>query len=250
MTSERPRAESLSAAERVDGLPDGIEAWTTTRRMGSFGLASTEAVGEVMSRWQGVADDLAAVGVSRLASAVQVHGADIVHHRRGWRGWLRLDGVDGHIATDVGTALAVTIADCTPVFVAHPAGAVAALHAGWRGTAAGILPAGLAAMAELGYPADECTVHLGPSICKGCYEVGPEVFEAVTGSRPATKGHLDVRAVLADQALRAGVGNLTVSARCTRCDGELFYSHRGGDWGRQLGIIALRGLSSGAARVD
>lgn len=233
-------SDLLGQAEAVPGMPGGVAAWTTTRAIGSFGLGSDEAVADVMQRWDRLQEALAARGVHRLASAHQVHGADVVEHRGGWRGWLRERGVDGHVTAVPGTALVVTIADCTPVFVAHPRGVIAMLHAGWRGTAAGILQVGLEAMDALGCPAGECVVHLGPSICRACYEVGPEVFEALTGVRPATKGLLDVRAILADQARAAGVGELTVSDLCTRCGDKRFYSHRGGDAGRQLGVIALQ----------
>ena len=236
MTQDAP---PLASAESVTGLPSGIHAWTTTRQAGSFGLGSSEPVSRVMGRWNGLMDALARQRVHRLGSATQVHGAEIVRHGAGWRGWLRLSGIDGHVTATPGTALAVTIADCTPVFISHARGVVAALHAGWRGTAARILDAGLDAMAELGCPPDECQVHLGPSICGACYEVGPEVLEAVTGRPAASKGLLDVRAILADQASLRGVRQLSISPACTRHHGDRFFSHRGGDDGRQLGIIAL-----------
>jgi polyphenol oxidase len=219
----------LGRAVAVQRMPTGV----------SFGMVSDEPVGAVMARWDALQVAFLARGVSRLASASQVHGADIVAHGDSWRGWLRLRGIDGHISTTAGTALAVTVADCTPVFLAHPRGAIAALHAGWKGTALGILPAGLDAFASLGCPADECVVHLGPSICGRCYEVGPEVLERVLGKPAQAKGCLDVRAVLAEQAVRYGVRDLSVSDRCTRCDAGQFFSHRGGDQGRQLGLIAM-----------
>jgi YfiH family protein len=231
----------LDLAIRVEGLPPGVSGWTTTREAGSFGLVSEEPVGTVMARWGRLQDALGRRDIHRLASATQVHGADIVQHRGGWQGWLRLRGVDGHLTTVPGTALAVTVADCTPVFLAHPRGVVAVLHAGWRGTAAGILASGLDALAELGCPAEECHVHLGPSICRACYEVGPEVFEAMGAPRPASRGLLDVRAVLAEQATKRGVTELTISEVCTRCGPDRLFSHRGGDAGRQLGIVALHG---------
>ena len=101
-------------------------AWTTSRADGSYGLGSTEPVVEVMDRWARLQDRLASFGVQRLATAHQVHGAAVARHGDGWHGWLRLRGVDGHVSATPGTALAVTIADCTPVFVAHPAGGIAA----------------------------------------------------------------------------------------------------------------------------
>jgi YfiH family protein len=229
----------LSLADPVVGLPAGVHGWTTTRATGSFGLGSREPAEDVFGRWSALQADLRAMGADRLACAHQVHGAVVEAHRDGWRGWLRGHGVDGHVTTVPGTALAVTVADCTPVFVAHPAGAVAALHAGWRGTAGHILSVGLGLLGDLGYPASECVVHLGPAICGPCYEVGPEVLEAVTGRPAQGKGYLDVRAVLAEQARRLGVPNVTISSACTRCHNDRFYSHRAGDPGRQLGLIVL-----------
>ena len=230
----------LGSAEPVSGMPDGVLAWTTTRADGSFGMGSQEPIGEVMERWAALQDGLAALHIERLATAHQVHGAVVERYDVGWRGWLRLRGVDGHVTTTPGTALAVTIADCTPVFIAHPGGAVAALHAGWRGTAARILDAGLDALGALGFPADECVVHLGPAICGPCYEVGPEVLSAVFGRLTTGKGQLNVREVLRDQAWRRGVHQISTSLACTRCHADRFFSHRGGDQGRQLGVIALQ----------
>ncbi|WP_411279618.1 polyphenol oxidase family protein [Gemmatimonas sp.] len=230
----------LLSAESVPGMPDGVLAWTTTRADGSFGMGSHEPVGPVMDRWAGLQDELGALRIARLATAHQIHGAIVERHGGGWRGWLRLRGVDGHVTTTPGTALAVTIADCTPVFIAHPGGAVAALHAGWRGTAARILDVGLDELEALGFPAPECVVHLGPSICGPCYEVGAEVLSAVHGVPTEAKGPLDVRDVLREQAWRRGVTQVSTSVACTRCHSDRFFSHRGGDQGRQLGVIALQ----------
>jgi len=231
----------LAGAEAIRDLcAPGTMGWTTTAQNGSFGLGSDEAVSIVTARWALLQDHLAAYGVSRLASAHQIHGNTVSRHADGWTGWLRQRGVDGHVTTVRGTALAVTIADCTPVFIAHELG-IGLLHAGWRGTAAGILGQGLEAMRQLGMSAADCNIHLGPSICGPCYEVGPEVLQAVTG-RPATeKGHLDVRAVLAEQAYALGVRNIEISKWCTRCGGGRFFSHRAGEAGRQLGVLAYIG---------
>lgn len=233
-------AECLLSATPVTGLPPGVMGWTTTRHNGSFGLQSDEPVGTVMARWAGLQTALADHGIHRLASAVQVHGVEVATHAGSWQGWLRLQGVDGHITTMPGTALVVTVADCTPVFVAHPAGAIAALHAGWRGTALHILARGLDALARLGFPPEECTVHLGPAICGPCYEVGPEVLEAVYRTPAAHKAPLDVRAVLLEQATQARVAQVTASSECTQCHNKRYFSHRAGDTGRQLGVIALQ----------
>lgn len=229
----------LQSATEAPFLGDRVRAWTTTQSAGSFGMGSDEAVALVQSRWHALQDDLSALGVHRLAHATQVHGSHLAHHGGSWQGCLRLRGVDGHITDTPGTAMAVTVADCTPVFIAHPRGVVAVLHAGWRGTADGILGAGLAAMKTLWCPADECLVHLGPSICRDCYEVGAEVLTKVHGTRHEAAGQLDVRMKLADQAQRLGVQELSQSPHCTKCDATRYFSHRVGHAGRQLGVIAL-----------
>lgn len=230
------------AADWTEGAPElasRVVAFTTGRAEGSFGMGSREPVDAVIERWSGLQDRLAEQGVERLASAHQVHGATVASHAAGWSGWLRLRGVDGHFTTTPGTAAVVTIADCTPVFIAHPRGAVAALHAGWRGTAERIVDVGIDLFEQLGFPARECVAHLGPAICGRCYEVGPEVLTALYGTPAHEKGLADVRAVLVRQLAARGVTNVSVTVSCTRCHNARFFSHRAGDAGRQLGVIAL-----------
>jgi len=155
-----------------------------------------------------------------------------------------VDACDGHMTDQPGTLLAVTTADCVPIFAVDDARrAVAAIHAGWRGAAAGVLERGLALMhAKYGTPPEGLHVHLGPSICGSCYEVGPEVFRALDQEVPHQPEPLDLRGVLAARAVRAGVlpGHLTVSAHCTRCSESDLYSHRAGDAHRHVGYIGIR----------
>jgi YfiH family protein len=220
----------------TEWLEFGIRAFTTTREVGSFGLMTDEPVHTVMSRWHELRRELAPGG-DRLATAGQVHGNTVLVHHAGWQGWLRSDAADGHVSMDRGTALGVTIADCVPVFIAHPSGAVAALHSGWRGTAARIVERGIEALTHRGLPASELRVHLGPAICGKCYEVSGDVYAELTGTNPGRPRTVDLRALIADHARAAGVVHLSVSPSCTRCDNERFYSHRAGDAGRQLGVI-------------
>jgi YfiH family protein len=212
----------------------GVRAFVTTRAAGDFNL-SPEADG-ARDRWAGVQQALAAHGAPRLASAKQVHGTRVLVHTTPWDGWLRVDDADGHLVVGGGGA-AVTIADCVPVFIAHPAGAVAAVHAGWRGTAGGILQAALRLFAQHGFPVDECLVHLGPSICGRCYEVGTAVYEQLTGWETRHPRRVDLRALLADQAKELGVRHWSASGECTRCDNDALFSHRAGDAERQIGVI-------------
>jgi copper oxidase (laccase) domain-containing protein len=84
-------------------------------------------------------------------------------------------------------------------------------------------------------------VHFGPAICGECYEVGPEVHVALGLPEPAENSLIDIRAVLAQQALAAGVpeANITTSTFCTRCGNSPFFSHRGGHPERQVGVIGM-----------
>ena len=212
----------------------GFRAFTTTREFGTFGTGGPEPVGEVMARWQQLED---ALGAARLASARQVHGAEIVEHGEGWRGRLRAPDADGHLAPQRGTAMVVTVADCVPVFVVHPGGAAAILHSGWRGTEAGITARAIARLVALGHRAADLVVATGPAICGRCYEVSPDVYGRLTGRQVAVPTPVDLRAIIAGHARSAGVRHVDTSAACTRCDNARFYSHRAGDAGRQLGVL-------------
>lgn len=220
-----------------DFTPFGVHAFTTARVAGSFSTSSEEPVREVMARWDALRAAIAARGVRRLATAAQVHGGRVVVHAPGWEGWLRGTEADGHVAVERGTAAAVTIADCVPVYIAHPSGAVALLHSGWRGTVARIIEQGIAALAHRGLPAPELRVHLGPAICGKCYEVSPDVVRQLTGESAPGPRTVDLRALIAGHARAMGVRHVTVSPSCTRCDNARFFSHRAGDRGRQVGVI-------------
>ncbi|HEY9230354.1 MAG TPA: polyphenol oxidase family protein, partial [Gemmatimonadaceae bacterium] len=177
MTAVPEQSAGIAAeSEAVPGFDAfGIRAFTTTRASGSFGTMTDEPVRDVMSRWGRLRRELSSGG-PRLATAIQVHGAAIIEHQPGWRGWLRADEADGHLSTERGTALAVTVADCVPVFIAHPSGATALLHSGWRGTAARIVEHGIDALVSHGFSARDLRLHTGPAICGKCYEVSAEVY--------------------------------------------------------------------------
>ena len=234
-------------ADAIESIPDfetfGVHAFTTTRDAGSFGSGSDEAVREVIGRWDRLRKAIAEQGVTRLATSSQVHGADVVRHVGGWDGWLRGNAADGHVSPDRGTALAVTIADCVPVFLAHPSGAVGILHSGWRGTAARIVERGIAELGAVGAATGELRLHLGPAVCGRCYEVSPEVVAKLTGRTVTAPETVDLRAIIADHARTAGVRHITISSWCTRHDNARFFSHRAGDPGRQLGVIYARPLA-------
>jgi YfiH family protein len=224
----------------------GIRALTTTRALGSLSTSSDEPAAVVSARWERLRVELAPTG-GRIATARQVHGTHILVHQSGWCGLLRADAADGHIAPEPGTAVGVSVADCVPVFVAHPSGLVGILHAGWRGIAAGILEKCVATLDGRGVRPSELRVHFGPSICGRCYEVGRDVYFAVSGRNIPDRGPIDLRAELATRAKASGVKHVTISEMCTRCNNDRFYSHRGGDSERQFAFIVADALRSGPA---
>ena len=229
--------EPIPLREKVEAFASiGVEAFTTTRTAGDYGLGDGEPPAEAVARWHALQAELAEMA-PRLASARQIHGAKVLEHGEGSDGWTRHAGADGHLTVARGVACAVTVADCVPVFIAHPSGAVALLHAGWRGTAARIVEKGIGRLVDLGFDATDLRVHLGPAICGRCYQVGPDVFEQLTGWQTIRNRNVDLRALLAEQAKESGVRQLSASPHCTRCDNDRFFSHRAGDAGRQVAVI-------------
>lgn len=203
-----------------------------------LGLFGRAPVGANLGRWWALRE---ATGLPAAVHARQVHSAGTrVHDDAPMDGLLIIEGTDGHLTRRPGLLLAVSVADCVPVSIVDPERRrIALLHGGWRGTAAGIVGRGVDHLAE-GEPA-RLHVHLGPAICGACYEVGPEVHEALGLSTPPRNTPVDVRAVQARQAVERGVpaAQVTVSEHCTRC-GEGFFSHRGGDPERQMGVLGIR----------
>ena len=228
--------------------------------LGLFSDGSSER--DVRARW---ADFAAVTGAETVAHSRQIHEATVRLHdgsrieseAEGVRGVPRLHLVeecDGHATAVPGVVLAVTVADCVPVFIVDARRrAVAAVHAGWRGAALGVLEQGLETMARAfgSRPAD-VDVHLGPSICAECYEVGPEVFDALGQAVPHGPTPIDLRRILGERATHAGVGvdRITVSTHCTRCTGSGLFSHRGGEAHRQVGYVGVRGGPAGSSPGD
>jgi purine-nucleoside/S-methyl-5'-thioadenosine phosphorylase / adenosine deaminase len=146
---------------------------------------------------------------------------------------------------------AVRTADCVPVLIADSRGqACAAVHAGWRGIAAGIAEASLDTLRSAGCNPRDAVVALGPAIGGCCYEVGPDVVDAFRGACPDTtwlvdgtggKTRVDLHAALKSQLMRAGVSRAAIHGApwCTRCRNDLFFSVRveGQATGRLMAVI-------------
>jgi len=180
---------------------------------------------------------------------VQVHGDAVLSADSA----LALGEADASVATRPGVAVGVVTADCVPVLVAAGTGAVAAVHAGWRGLARGVIPRALEVLAAAA-PGARLVAAIGPSIGPCCYEVDAPVLDALrerfgeaaeSALHPARPGHalLDLPALARLALLAAGVPADSVGsvAACTRCDAERFHSFRrdGARAGRLLSWIEV-----------
>jgi YfiH family protein len=227
-------------AQRFPWLVQGTTSRSPGPAGGDFRLFGTEGQQVAQERWMELARSQ---GFSGVAHARQVHGKKILIHEAPAEGLSVGEDADGHFSSAPGTLMAVTVADCVPVFLVDPGRrAVALLHAGWRGTAAGILEEGISLLADQCPSGPEgILVHLGPAICQDCYEVGPEVHTALGLREPEGPAPVDLRGVLGERALRMGVmrANVTRSSFCTLCGGSPFYSHRGGATQRQVGFVGI-----------
>lgn len=197
----------------------------------------------------------ACLGVDRanLVRARQVHGCGVVIVRAG-------DDVpagqsaDALLSADPARAVAVAVADCVPVLLADRHGrAVAAVHAGWRGTAAAIAAAAVAALERAGVSARDLVAAIGPSIGPCCYQVDAPVHEAFVESDARSAGwftpdgdrhwRLDLWQANTDQLVRAGVPREAVHvARFCTADhlAECFsYRKEGAAAGRMFAAIRL-----------
>ncbi|HEX7335898.1 MAG TPA: polyphenol oxidase family protein [Gemmatimonadales bacterium] len=216
-----------------------------TGRGYDLGLWSKEPVGEVMSRW--LAFRRALPQFPAVALGNQVHGVEVMSLGSG-QGWIQVEGIDGWITTSRGILLTVTIADCVPVYLIAPGRGVALLHAGWRGTAGGIVDRGIRQlMRDTGCDASEIVMHCGVGICGDCYEVGSEVMRGcglpAEGPGP---WHIDLRDRLVAQAGTLGVSSITRSSWCSAHDGARFYSHRASN-GSDGRMVAYVGMALGPA---
>lgn len=196
---------------------------------------------DVSARWERLRRGL---GFGSVVHARQVHGSESLVHGSARAGVQAGFVGDGHLTATPGLLLTVSVADCVPVYLVDPRRRVVGLlHAGWRGVAGGVLPRAVERMGERwGVDPEALRLHLGPAICGGCYEVGPEVHVALGLDEPSGPLPVDLRALLLRQASAAGIdgASTSVSEWCTRCEPERFFSHRAGSAGRQVGFLGIR----------
>jgi YfiH family protein len=230
---ETLRAATVPALEAVPGLVHGFE-----QRLGPPGWETRDG-----SRRR-VAQALA--GRGRLHLLHQVHGTAVA--RAPWEG---RPTADAAVAGESGLVLGIETADCLPVLLVDPRRrAVAAAHAGWRGTTKGVARAALDALVAGGSRPGDVLAALGPNIGPCCYEVGPELVpEFGPGGEPffrpgrGDRLMLDVRAANVAQLRAAGIpeANIHHVADCTRCEADKYHSYRreGRDGGRMISFVGF-----------
>ncbi len=198
------------------------------------------------TNWSRVTTKLGLSGAP-VALVHQVHGSVVLDGDHATRADRVVGEGDGVVVTAPGVVAAVRVADCVPVLLAAPGG-VAAVHAGWRGTAEAIVQVAVTTLCErTGAGRDHVVAAIGPCISVEAYEVGPEVVAGLEAVVPPEiflqprdpRPHVDLKAANAWLLTQAGVREVDVLPDCTMRDSG-FYSHRrdGGLTGRQAGVIA------------
>lgn len=228
-----PTLLSLPALTAIPGLVHGFEA------------RSPESAGETREETrERVRRALADRG--RLHLLTQVHGARVA--AAPFQGCPEADAA---VTAAAGVLLGIETADCLPVLLVDPARrAVAAAHAGWRGSAAGVATQAVAALVELGSRPGDLVAALGPGIGPCCYEVGDELraafgplAAAVFREGPRGRAHLDVREANVLQLVAAGLRpeNLHHVAECTYCTPGRYHSFRrdGKGAGRMISYVGF-----------
>lgn len=197
-----------------------------------------------------------------VVSVPQIHSAKVVrvdssHLGMGYYKRAPFE-CDGYVTTDKNVVLGVKTADCVPILLSAKDEngeviAIAALHAGWRGTANAIAREGIKALTEIGADPKRIFAAVGPHICKDCFEVGEDCkdeFVKLLGEdilefieRRGDKYFPDLGAINRKILAECGVlpENIDTSDACTYCDRSLFYSHRrtNGLRGTHLSIIGF-----------
>ena len=252
----------------IKSVAHGFSTRGNDRQAGAFGglnlarLGNGEPLAQLRHNRAAVVAALPSTRSTRWKSAVQVHGDQVVQVTAAAGLSIKADGL---WTTDPGAAVAVTIADCLPILIANRTGtAIAAIHAGWRGTAKKIAATAVQRLRAAGIAPQELGCALGPAIGPCCFKIQREVADELRTALPGQSGIApqqeqdnagsDTTSSLKwsadlwelNRTLLEGAGvppeSIDTIRRCTCCDQQLFSYRRDGDAaGRQCGIIALRG---------
>lgn len=243
----------LVGADPVLELPGGAHALFTSRAQGNLSSVG----GDLHEHGAHARERLSGqLGLRGIVRGYQVHGKTVARHparpfapsepggqaatppeHGGQAGDRSQAEADGQAVAARGVAAMVLVADCVPVVLAAR-GAVAALHAGWRGLAAGVLEEGVRALRDVGGEGPVVAV-VGPCAGACCYEVGEEVHAAFATGLSAGQ-HIDLRSIARERLVAAGAAEVRDTGGCTIC-GERWFSYRreGPRAGRQAALAWL-----------
>jgi polyphenol oxidase len=184
------------------------------------------------------------IGLDELAIPMQCHRTAVLRAR--YPGGF--ESCDGLVTCELGLYLVVSVADCVPVLIYDPVRrAAGALHAGWRGTAGGMMKSGLDAMKkEFGTQPADIIAWIGPAAGVCCYEVDEETakqFPDEVVDRSGNKPRVDLKRANRNQLVTHGVRekSIEVHTSCTIHESEMFHSHRrdGSTAGRMMAVIGI-----------
>lgn len=229
----------------------GIQAAFTTRRGGAapsgdcdLSMRGEESEAVIVANRKRVLEAFE-LDLGTWTSAEQVHGTVVKEitlddQGAGSHGHdTAVAGADGLVTSAPGIALVALAADCVPILIADPERRrVGVVHAGWRGTVAGVIEHAVQAFE----PTASTVAVVGPAIGPCCYEVGPGVIEPAVarfGERVVHGSHLDLWEATTLALRDAGVPLVLLSALCTRCEPNRFFSHRAGATGRHALVAAV-----------
>lgn len=231
---------------------DAVSSWFTKKGLSvqdnykieglNFGY-NTEEDEEVVKGNRNFLANSISTPISDIAFANQVHGNEILEVNKGGI----YDGIDGFITKEKGLALAIQVADCAAVLLSDSkAGIISAVHAGWRGAEARIVPNAIQKMVTLGGDPKDIKVFVSPCISQEKFEVGEEVAEKFPSQfvdrESYSKPHIDIKEFIQSQILNAGImgEHIEIDGSCTFSDSE-YYSYRrdGKKSGRMMGIIKI-----------
>jgi YfiH family protein len=219
------------------------------RHLFSTRLPSAPGTGEPDYRSIAACFDVPASDICRVR---QVHGRDVLIVRPGDP--TTVVDADAVVSIDPGRVASVRVADCVPILLADRRGrAVAAVHAGWRGTAAGVVVAAVEALDHLGVSAADLVAAIGPSIGPCCYQVDTVVRDAFLAHSAETEGwftadadrgrwRLDLWRANQSQLESCGIKSIHTAAACTADGLSHWYSFRkeGAAAGRMVAAIRLQ----------
>lgn len=260
MTTERPPYEEAPALKRFSmhvrhgffGRRGGVS--TGVYRSLNCGPGSGDDPEKVLENRRRVCLALGA-DPQKLAAPRQIHSAKAVVADRAFAPNERPE-CDALVTKRPGLLLGVLAADCAPIVLCDPHnGVIAAIHAGWRGAAGGVIESAVDAMGQLGADPGKMAAGIGPCLSQASFEVGPDLFDAVMKTTPwaenlfdpgkGDRQFFDLKRYCAGRLARLGVAQTDALADDTLTQPEFYFSHRASvkngdrDCGRNMTGIML-----------